>query len=57
VCAGAFLVATAGGRASDVAGWSLRYNRMPPLVGGILAGAPGAYARARRELARIGEPG
>lgn len=50
VCAGGFLVAAAGGRATDVAGRALRYNRMPPLVGGILAGAPGAYARARREL-------
>lgn len=54
VCAGGLLVTAAGGRATDIAGRALRYNRMPPRVEGILAGAPRAYARARRQLARLG---
>lgn len=29
VCAGAFLVAAAGGRATDIAGRELQYNRIP----------------------------
>ncbi|HYL22747.1 MAG TPA: 3'(2'),5'-bisphosphate nucleotidase CysQ [Gemmatimonadales bacterium] len=56
VCAGAFLVTAAGGRASEVAGGPLRYNRAPPLLRGILAGAPRAYARAAGEVAIVLAP-
>ena len=46
VCAGALLVAEAGGRATDVFGGPLRYNQPFPKTKGVLAGAPDAYARA-----------
>lgn len=46
VCAGALLVEEAGGVATDVFGGALRYNQPFPKVRGILAGAPGAHARA-----------
>ncbi len=51
VCAGALIVAEAGGRVSDVFGAPLRYNQPRPKVPGVLAGAPAAHARAL-ELAR-----
>lgn len=54
VCAGALLVAEAGGLATDVFGGSLRYNQPFPKTRGILAGAPEAYARA---LALVGRTG
>ncbi|MGH9161188.1 MAG: 3'(2'),5'-bisphosphate nucleotidase CysQ [Vicinamibacteraceae bacterium] len=54
VCAGALLVAEAGGRVTDVFGEPLRFNQPFPKVKGILAGAPDAYADALQELARIG---
>lgn len=56
VCAGVLLAIEAGGRVSDIGGQPLRFNRMPPLLGGILAGAPGAWARARRQVARERTP-
>lgn len=54
VCAGALLVEEAGGVATDVFGGPLRYNQPFPKVRGILAGAPGAHARA---LVRVRETG
>ncbi|MEX0692373.1 MAG: 3'(2'),5'-bisphosphate nucleotidase CysQ [Gemmatimonadales bacterium] len=45
VCAGALLVAEAGGRVTDVFGGPLRYNQPFPKAKGVLAGAPDAYAR------------
>ncbi len=54
VCAGALIVAEAGGLATDLFGDPLRYNQPFPKVKGILAGASGAYARAQKEIAAIG---
>jgi myo-inositol-1(or 4)-monophosphatase len=54
VCAGALLVEEAGGVATDVFGGALRYNQSFPKVKGILAGAPGAHARA---LVKVRETG
>ncbi len=54
VCAGALIVAEAGGLATDLFGDRLRFNQPFPKVKGILAGASGAYARARNEIAAIG---
>ncbi len=54
VCAGALLVQEAGGRATDLFGEPLVFNRPFPKTKGILAGAEGAYARV---LARIREIG
>jgi myo-inositol-1(or 4)-monophosphatase len=51
VCGGTLLVLAAGGRATDVAGRTLRFNGVPPLLNGILAGAPGSWARACDQLA------
>ena len=51
VCAGVLLVLEAGGRATDIAGRTLRFNCMPPLLEGILAGAPESWARARGQVA------
>lgn len=49
VAAGDLLVEEAGGRVSDLAGTSLRFNRRDPLVRGLVAGAPAAWERAVRE--------
>lgn len=54
VCAGALIVSEAGGRVSDVFGAPLRYNQPLPKVPGVLAGAPEAYERALRQVARLG---
>ena len=54
VCAGDVIVREAGGLATDLFGDPLRYNQAFPKVKGILAGAAGAYARAREEVASIG---
>jgi myo-inositol-1(or 4)-monophosphatase len=54
VCAGALIVAEAGGRATDLFGDPLAFNQPFPKVKGILAGAPAAYARAREELSAVG---
>jgi myo-inositol-1(or 4)-monophosphatase len=54
VCAGALIVEEAGGAATDVFGGPLRFNQPIPKVKGILAGAPGAYARALRRVEAIG---
>jgi myo-inositol-1(or 4)-monophosphatase len=56
ICAGALLVTEAGGRATDIRGRALRFNGVPPLVAGILAGAPKAWARARRQVAQQRTP-
>ncbi len=54
VCAGALIVAEAGGIASDLFGGPLRYNQPFPKVKGILAGAAGAYERALSQIRVIG---
>ncbi len=54
VCAGALLVAEAGGVATDLFGGPLRYNQAFPKVRGILAGAPDAARRAADVIARVG---
>ncbi|HEY6784536.1 MAG TPA: 3'(2'),5'-bisphosphate nucleotidase CysQ [Gemmatimonadales bacterium] len=53
VCAGALIVAEAGGVATDVFGGALRYNQPFPKVKGVLAGAPKACARASASLQRV----
>jgi myo-inositol-1(or 4)-monophosphatase len=54
VCAGALIVEEAGGIATDVFGERLRFNQPFPKVRGIVAAAPGAYIRAREQVAAIG---
>ncbi len=54
VCAGALLVAEAGGLAGDIDGGPLRYNQPRPKVRGVLAGAPDAYARALQQVTLLG---
>lgn len=54
VCAGVLLVREAGGRVSDLHGRPLLFNRPIPLIDGILAGAPRAYARAAGLAAPLG---
>jgi len=54
VCAGALIVAEAGGVATDMFGTPLCYNQDWPKVKGILAGAPVAYRRALGQLGDIG---
>ncbi len=54
VCAGALLIAEAGGVATDLFGAPLRYNQAFPKVRGILAGAPAAARRAAEVIARVG---
>jgi myo-inositol-1(or 4)-monophosphatase len=54
VCAGALIVAEAGGIATDAFGGALRYNNPFPKVKGVLAGAPAAHARALAQLTEIG---
>jgi myo-inositol-1(or 4)-monophosphatase len=54
VCAGALIVAEAGGRVSDLFGNPLAYNQPFPKVKGILAGAPEAYERARKQITTTG---
>lgn len=54
VCAGALLVTEAGGRATELMGAPLHYNRLVPKVRGVLAGAPRAYSQALRALAAVG---
>jgi myo-inositol-1(or 4)-monophosphatase len=54
VCAGALIVAEAGGMATDMFGMPLRYNQAFPKVPGILAGAPDAFARALKRLQETG---
>ena len=55
VCAGALLVGEAGGRISDAFGEPLRFNNRFPKVRGVLAGAPEAFDRARREVGKLGQ--
>ena len=54
VCAGALIVQEAGGVATHVLGGRLAYNQPFPKVKGILAGAPGAYARALAQIEATG---
>jgi len=54
VCAGALIVAEAGGLATDMFGTPFCYNQDWPKVKGILAGAPVAYRRALGQLGDIG---
>lgn len=54
VCAGAILVAEAGGRVGDAFGAPLGFNHAFPKVKGILAGAPAAYERCLALVRDIG---
>jgi myo-inositol-1(or 4)-monophosphatase len=54
VCAGALIVAEAGGLATDLFGGRLAYNQPFPKVKGIMAGAPEAYARALTQIEATG---
>jgi len=54
VCAGALIVAEAGGIATDLFGDPLRYNQPFPKTKGVLAGAPQTYERALRQLEKVG---
>ncbi len=46
VCAGALIVAEAGGVVTDAFGGALRYNQRLPKVRGVIAAAPEAHRRA-----------
>jgi myo-inositol-1(or 4)-monophosphatase len=54
VCAGTLLVSEAGGLATDLFGRGLIYNKPLSKTRGILAGAPGAFARARSIVDAVG---
>ena len=54
VCAGAVLVAEAGGIVTDAFGEPMRFNQPRPKVPGILAGAPSAHGRALQALRATG---
>lgn len=54
VCAGELIVHEAGGRCSELMGTDLRYNKGFPKVRGMMAGAPDAWARARRQMEEVG---
>lgn len=54
VCAGDLIVREAGGRCTELPGTDLEYNKPFPKVRGMLAGAPEAYARARRRISEVG---
>ena len=54
VCAGAVLVLEAGGRITDCYGDTLRFNDPFPKTKGVIAGAPGAFARLRATISSIG---
>lgn len=54
VCAGALLVAEAGGRCTELPGTEYAYNKPFPKVRGVLAGAPDAYRRVRDRMDEVG---
>jgi myo-inositol-1(or 4)-monophosphatase len=54
VCAGSLLVEEAGGVVTDARGDPCRFNRRPPRIEGLVAGAPGAHARLLREARALG---
>jgi myo-inositol-1(or 4)-monophosphatase len=54
VCAGALIVAEAGGHVSDVFGDPLMFNQPFPKVKGILAGASEACRRALGQISKLG---
>ncbi len=54
VCAGALLVAEAGGKVTDLFGDSLVFNQAFPKTRGILAGAPVAYTAVLERIRDIG---
>src|SRR5262249_28604434 len=54
VCAGALLVAEAGGTVTDAEGSALQYNQAFRKVGGILAGAPDWWCRAMGLVRTVG---
>jgi myo-inositol-1(or 4)-monophosphatase len=54
VCAGTLLVEEAGGVVTDLENEPLRFNRPDPRTRGVVAGAPGAHARALRDAAALG---
>ena len=52
VCAGGLIVEEAGGRATDLAGAELRYNRPDPRLVGVLAASAGLHAELHEEFGR-----
>lgn len=56
VCAGALIVEEAGGRATDLDGQALRYNRPVPHVYGILAAGPRLHAAALEQVRQLPPP-
>lgn len=54
VCAGALLVAEAGGVVTNALGAALRFNQRFPKARGIVAGAPAAHAQAIESVRAIG---
>ena len=54
VCAGALIVAEAGGKATDVFGDPLQFNQPFPKVKGVLAGAPATHQRALAQISKLG---
>jgi myo-inositol-1(or 4)-monophosphatase len=54
VCAGALLVEEAGGIVTDAHGMPFAFNGLTGFVGGILAGAPGAWRRGLERVNALG---
>jgi myo-inositol-1(or 4)-monophosphatase len=54
VCAGAVIVAEAGGLVTDTTGGALPFNQPFPKVRGVVAGAPRAHARALGQVLATG---
>jgi myo-inositol-1(or 4)-monophosphatase len=54
VCAGALIVAEAGGQCTDMFGGAFNFNKPHPKVRGVVAGAPNASAVMLAQLAKIG---
>lgn len=56
VAAGALIISESGGRATDLRGLPLRYNRRDPYVHGIMAAAPAIHDRLVDRVAGLESP-
>ncbi|HEX6559106.1 MAG TPA: 3'(2'),5'-bisphosphate nucleotidase CysQ [Longimicrobiales bacterium] len=55
LCAGALIVAEAGGMVTDLAGHALQYNRPDPHITGVLAARAGLHAEMLRRIRGTGK--
>ncbi len=53
LCAGALIVAEAGGRVTDLAGHTLQYNRSDPHIAGVLAARPELHEAMLQRIAEL----